>query len=85
MAAGRPILSSRLPVFLEVLHSDNAILLEAEDFEAWDAALAKVAADSDLRTRLGTSARREAERYSWLERTRRALDGLGPDVPEGHG
>src|SRR3990172_1222803 len=80
LAAGRPILSSRLPVFLEVLHPGNAILLEAEDVEAWDAALARVAADSDLRTRLGTTARREAAQYSWLERTRRALEGLGPDA-----
>ena len=82
MAAGRPILSSRLPVFLEVLHPDNAILLEAEDLEAWDAALARVAADSGLRAHLGMIARRDAARYSWLERTRRALDGLAPDALE---
>ena len=78
MAAGRPILASRLPVFLEVLQSENAILLEPEDVGAWDAALRQVAADSDLRARLAEAARRTAARYSWLERTRRALDGLEP-------
>jgi glycosyltransferase involved in cell wall biosynthesis len=80
LAAGRPILSSDLPVFREVLNSQNAILLEPESVEAWQTALQELAADEARRLRLGETARREAVRYSWLERTRRALEGIQPEA-----
>jgi glycosyltransferase involved in cell wall biosynthesis len=76
MAADRPILSSDLPVFREVLNDSNAILLDPESIDAWDAALKRLITDAALRRRLGETARRAVGRYTWLERTRRALDGL---------
>lgn len=76
LAAGRPILSSDLPVFHEVLHSQNAVLLDPQSIDAWRSALQALAADEPRRSRLGEAARREAVRYSWLERTRRALEGI---------
>lgn len=81
LAAGRPILSSDLPVFREVLNRDNAVLLDPASVAAWRTALSELAEDETRRTRLGEAARRAAAKYSWLERTRRALDGIGPERP----
>ncbi len=79
MAAGRPILSSDLPVFREVLNDENAILLEPGAVDEWEVALRGLAADGAQRLRLGEAARRSAGSYSWLERTRRALEGIEPE------
>jgi len=76
LAAGRPILSSDLPVLQEVLTESNAVFLPPEEVEAWDGALKAVAADGPRRAALGAQARRDAERYTTLERARRALEGL---------
>jgi len=76
LAAGRPILSSDLPVLREVLTESNAILLPPEEIEAWDRALKALAADTPRRAALGAQARRDAERYTTLERARQALQGL---------
>jgi glycosyltransferase involved in cell wall biosynthesis len=76
LAAGRPILASDLPVFREVLNDSNAVLLDPESVDAWESALKDLAADEGWRRARGAAAARDAERYSWLERTRRALDGL---------
>ncbi len=76
LAAGRPVLSSDLPVFREVLSEDNALLLPPEDVEAWSAALQELAADPARRQLLARAAKGEAARYSWEERARRALEGV---------
>jgi glycosyltransferase involved in cell wall biosynthesis len=76
LAAGRPILSSDLPVLREVLTESNAVLLPPEDVEAWDRALQALVADSSRRAALGAQARRDAERFTTLERARKALEGL---------
>jgi glycosyltransferase involved in cell wall biosynthesis len=76
LAAGRPILSSDLPVLREVLNEGNAILLDPQAVEAWEAALKSLAGDEPRRIRMGEAGRRQAERYSWMERTKRALEGI---------
>jgi glycosyltransferase involved in cell wall biosynthesis len=83
LAAGRPILSSDLPVFREVLNSQNAVLLDPESVEAWRTSLQALAADEGRRLRLGKAAQRAATRYSWLERTRRALEGIEAKAVDG--
>jgi glycosyltransferase involved in cell wall biosynthesis len=83
LAAGRPILSSDLPVLREVLNEDNAVLLDPEAIDAWAAALRGLVDDGARRDRLSDAARRTAAAYSWLERTRRALDGLESVSPRG--
>jgi glycosyltransferase involved in cell wall biosynthesis len=76
MAAGRAILASDLPVLHEVLHPKNAVLLPPEDVGAWNAALRAIRRDGGRRSSLAGRARRDAARFSWIERTRRALEGL---------
>lgn len=76
MAAGRPILSSDLPVIREILHKQWAVLLPPGDLHAWRTALEALAVDAGERRRLGERARMEVETNSWRSRAERALAGL---------
>jgi glycosyltransferase involved in cell wall biosynthesis len=76
MAAGRAILASDLPVFGEVLHPGNAVLLPPEDVDAWNAALQAIRSDGTRRRNLGSQARLEAAAYDWKRRAEKAIDGL---------
>jgi glycosyltransferase involved in cell wall biosynthesis len=73
LACERPIVSSDLPVLREVLNSENSILLPGDDINAWVAALRRLEADPDLRSRLSARARQDAQQYSWEARARKML------------
>lgn len=77
LATGRPVMASDLPVFREVLTDANAVLLPPGDVGAWEAALSGLQRDAARRQALGEQARRDAVRYTWVERARRSLKGLG--------
>jgi glycosyltransferase involved in cell wall biosynthesis len=77
LACGRPILSSDLPVFREVLDEHLAVLLPPEDVNAWAAALQNLAGDPDRRHTMGRQGRAVAGGYSWRARAERILEGLG--------
>jgi glycosyltransferase involved in cell wall biosynthesis len=65
LAAGRPLVASRVGVVPEVLDGRHAALVPAGDAEALAAALAPLVADAATRERLGESGRRLIdERYS---------------------
>jgi glycosyltransferase involved in cell wall biosynthesis len=76
MACGRPILSSDLPVLQEVLNPENALLLPADDLDAWVAALQELAASPETRLRFSAQARRDVTAYSWDRRAARILEGI---------
>jgi len=77
MAAGRPIVSSDLPVLREVLSDEvNALLVDPESVEAWCAAIARLRDDPALAGRLAARARRDVEAYSWRARVRRVMEGV---------
>ncbi len=78
LAAGRPILSSDLPVFREILSDQNAILLPPGDLDSWEAALLRVQRNVQLRAELSERARRDAAAFDWRARAKRALEGLAP-------
>jgi glycosyltransferase involved in cell wall biosynthesis len=63
-------------VLKEILNETNAQLLPPEEPEAWREALLRLRNDPERRARLGQQARQDAQRYSWTERARRALEGL---------
>jgi glycosyltransferase involved in cell wall biosynthesis len=77
LASGRAILASDLPVFREVLNENNAVLIAPEDIDAWNGALRVLEINEDKRRTLGNRARSDAARYTWVERARRSLEGLG--------
>ena len=76
MAAGRPILSSDLPVLREILSPQNALLLPPQDKEAWAAALQTLQTHPERGRRLAKRARQDVRHYSWKRRAEKILEGL---------
>lgn len=76
LACGRAILSSDLPVLREVLSPQNAVLLPAQDIEAWVEALENLRHDPQRRARLGEQARCTAQGHSWSNRAAMIFEGL---------
>jgi glycosyltransferase involved in cell wall biosynthesis len=75
MAAGRPIVASRLGQIADVLaHERTALLVEPDDAHALAAAIVRLVDDACLRARLGCAARRTAEeRHTWRQNAERVL------------
>jgi glycosyltransferase involved in cell wall biosynthesis len=78
MAFGRAIVGSDLAALREILrHEETALLVSPDDIGAWQVALRRLAADPELRRRLGEAARRALEaHYTWDARAAKVLDGL---------
>lgn len=74
MAAGRPILSSDLPVIHEVLDEETAVFCPPEDLSAWKNALLTLKADPNRREKLGKAARSAVEVYTWRSRAKKAIE-----------
>jgi glycosyltransferase involved in cell wall biosynthesis len=76
MAAGRAILASDLPVIREVLDDTTAAFAPPEDVDAWVAALRGLLSNPQQRDVLARNAHLVVEKYTWLERARRAVAGF---------
>jgi glycosyltransferase involved in cell wall biosynthesis len=75
LACGKPILSSDLPVFGEVLSPKNAILLPPDEKDDWVNALQSIRSDPERTSLLGSQARQDASLYTWKARAERILEG----------
>jgi len=75
LACKRAIISSDLPVLREILNSKNAILVPPDRPEAWEQAIQSLKAQPDLRSRLATQARSDADQYTWEGRAQRIIAG----------
>ena len=76
LACGRVIISSNLPVLLEVLNETNAILLPPEDPALWVSAILEIKEDHTRRETLGNNARRDAKSYTWESRAARIFSAV---------
>ncbi|MFZ6026750.1 MAG: glycosyltransferase [Chloroflexota bacterium] len=76
MACGRAILSSDLPVIGEVLGDFNAVRCPPEDIDAWVQAIRDLLNDTARRTSLAQQAQADVQRYTWLARAQRAMEGF---------
>jgi phosphatidylinositol alpha-mannosyltransferase len=65
MAAGLPVVASRIPGYVEVLPETCGRLVPPGDPGGLATALSELLADEDLRRRLGEAGRREAARFAW--------------------
>ncbi len=75
LAAGRPAVTSDLPVFFEYLTDGvSALMPPVGDHLALADALERVATDADLRERLVDGGRPVAAKYSWASSAARHLD-----------
>ncbi|MDY6866732.1 MAG: glycosyltransferase family 4 protein [Chloroflexota bacterium] len=73
MAAGKPIISSDLPVIHEVLTEEMAVFCPPEDVSSWMKAIKTLQADPENRERLGRKAQNAVKVYSWRSREKRAI------------
>jgi glycosyltransferase involved in cell wall biosynthesis len=83
LAAGRPIVASRLPALGEILEDGvNALLVTPGDPQAIADAVRRLANDLPLAVRLAARAFADAERYTWARRAERLdvlfAQALGP-------
>jgi glycosyltransferase involved in cell wall biosynthesis len=76
LACGRPIISSDLAVFSEVLNTQNALLVSPVQPQAWKEAILALQNDPALVHRLSHRARQDAQRYTWEARAGRILEGI---------
>ena len=76
MAARRPIISADLPVIREVLDENRAVFCPPGDVREWRRAIVDLAKDAERQRQLAQNARLEVEKYTWIQRARRALQGL---------
>jgi glycosyltransferase involved in cell wall biosynthesis len=81
MAAGRAIVSADLPSIREVLNEGNAVFCPPGDpresgignWESWKATIESLLGDESRRNELGTRARRNVERFTWVKREEMVL------------
>ncbi|QDV42304.1 Putative teichuronic acid biosynthesis glycosyltransferase TuaH [Stieleria neptunia] len=74
MSAGRPIVSSTLPVLEEILeHETNALCIAADCVDSWQSSIQKLIAEPGYAQALGNRARLDVQRYTWQERAKRIL------------
>jgi glycosyltransferase involved in cell wall biosynthesis len=76
LACGRAIISSDLPVLLEVLNDSNAILCPPQDEDAWASALQELLDKPEKRNSLAQNALLTAVNHSWQSRAQKALRGF---------
>jgi glycosyltransferase involved in cell wall biosynthesis len=76
MAAGRPILTSDLPVIHEVLNEESAVFCSPEDVQTWEDALLALKDDPTRQHDLAVAARTAVREYSWQARAKKALSGF---------
>jgi phosphatidylinositol alpha-mannosyltransferase len=74
MAAGLPVVASRISGYAPVLPESSGLLVDPGDAEALAGALACLLEDDELRLRLGQAGRREAARYAWPRVAQRVLE-----------
>ena len=66
MAAGRPIVASRIPGYAEVVtDGSEGLLVPPQDPAALAVALTRLLADADLRRAMGARGRQKAAHYDW--------------------
>jgi phosphatidylinositol alpha-mannosyltransferase len=75
MAAGRPILATRIDGYAEVIsHGVDGLLVEPKDPQALAVGLTHLLADKDLRRKLGAAGRAKAQGYDWSTVTDQIVD-----------
>jgi len=75
MAAGRPIVASRIPTIEEVLSDgENAILVEPEDARSIAKSVNEVLNNSERSQSISKKAKTDARKYTWESRARSVIE-----------
>ena len=73
MASGRAIVSADLPSIREVLTEGNSVFCEADNFEKWKEMIEALLEDEPRRLALGSQARKDVEKLTWVKREERVM------------
>lgn len=77
MAAGKAIISSRIPVLEEILHNEeNALLVAPDNKQEWIEAISRLKDHPDLAAKLGHNASRDVQDHSWRSRAERIMEKI---------
>lgn len=80
MASGRAIVSADIPSIREVLNEENAVFLEAGNWElvigVWKAAIESLLAEESRRRELGTQAHMDVQQLTWVKREERVMNKM---------
>ena len=78
LSVGVPIISSNISVLKEVLiDSENCLLVEPDDVNAWSDALQRIISNVELEEKLGFNAHSlYKDKYTWKHRAKDMLDLL---------
>jgi glycosyltransferase involved in cell wall biosynthesis len=76
MAAGRAIVTADLPVIREVLNKNNAVFCEPDGIGDWRLEIEKLLGDETRRIDLGKQAQEDVQKFTWLARAEKILDGF---------
>jgi len=77
MAAGKAIVSSRIPVLEEILHhEENALLVAPDNKQEWIEAISRLKDHPDLAAKLGQNARLDVQDHSWRRRAERIMEKI---------
>ncbi|MGB3306988.1 MAG: glycosyltransferase family 4 protein [Thermomicrobiales bacterium] len=75
MAAGKPVVASRIPGYASVVTNEqNGLLVEPRDPQSLALGLVRVLSDRDLRARLGANGRVSSQQYDWPRVATRVLE-----------
>jgi glycosyltransferase involved in cell wall biosynthesis len=77
MAVGRVVVTADLPVIREVLYENSAVFCKPNEIGDWRIKIEELLGDEARRAALGAQARRDVERFSWVKREERVLEGAG--------
>lgn len=73
MATKKPIISSDLPVFKEILNNNNSVLCSPQDRKQWVSAINKLKANIEYRNNLANKAYQDVKKYTWKIRVDKIL------------
>jgi glycosyltransferase involved in cell wall biosynthesis len=76
MASCRAIISADLPSIREVLNEGNAVFCEPDEIEDWRLETEALLGDEARRLGLGTQARRDVERFTWVKKEEKVMGKL---------
>lgn len=76
MAAGKPIITSDLPIIHEVLHDKNAIFCEFDKVDQWKNAIEFLRSTPSKGIEMGKRAKQDVIQFTWVERAKKSLDGF---------
>jgi len=79
LASGCPIIASQIGGLVETVNDQNGLLVPAGDEVALEAAMEKLACDSNLRKQYSSGSREKARRFAWHDSIQQ-IDALYRDI-----